>query len=155
MIRLFLAVFLLACAPIVAAAQNTVWVQVEAQRNLQEAQDRARVYASQLENVAGYAVGGGWYGIVLGPYGRADADTLLNQLKRNRQIPGDSFINFGNNLGQQIWPIGTGAANTAQPLPGTEAGDSTATEEAAAPEPVEVPVIQPADERPRHTPFNG
>ena len=145
MFRLLIAVLFLVCAPVFAAAQSTVWIQVEAQRSLQEAQERAADYASRLPNVAGFSVGRGWFGIVLGPYTRADADTLLNQLKRSRQIPQDSFLNFSNRLGQQFWPVGTGAPNTPQPLPQTDAGTAEPTEDVAV---VEVPVIQPSDETP-------
>jgi len=145
MFRLLIAVLFIVCAPVFAAAQSTVWIQVEAQRSLQEAQERAADYASRLPNVAGFSVGRGWFGIVLGPYTRADADTLLNQLKRSRQIPQDSFLNFSNRLGQQFWPVGTGAPNTPQPLPQTDAGTAEPTEDVAV---VEVPVIQPSDETP-------
>ena len=129
MIRVFLAVLLLAFVPLAAAAQERpYWVQVEAQPTLTAAQDRVRVYDARLENVAGYAIGSGWYGIVLGPYSRPDADTLLRSLRRSGAIPRDSFIADGRNFRQQFWPIGVGAPNTPQPLPGVEpVGEPAAT----------------------------
>lgn len=145
MIRVFLAVLVLFLTPITATAQGTFWVQVEAQPTLTGAQNRARAYAAELENVAGYFIGSGWYGIVLGPYTRPDADALLRQLRRSGQIPNDSFIANGANFRQQFWPIGTGAPTTPQPLP-----DATATPETAAAEtPVFVVPIPPADETER------
>lgn len=117
--RLFLAVVVICLAPISASAQSAVWVQIEAQPTLREAQERAQAYASRLEDVAGYAIGRGWYGIVLGPYTRPDAENLLRQLRSAREIPGDSFIAEGRNFRQQFWPVGVGAATTAQPLPET------------------------------------
>lgn len=119
MIRAF-AAFLMTCWFAVAAeAQEPVWVQIEAQPTLNAAQDRARAYASQLEDVSGYAIGSGWYGIVLGPYARGDAEALLRDYINARRIPGDSFIAFGRNFSQQFWPVGVGAQTQVQPLPGT------------------------------------
>lgn len=121
MIRVFLAILALAVTPIGATAQQTpVWVQVEAQPTLTGAQNRARAFDARLDNVAGYYIGSGWYGIVLGPYTRADADVLLGNLRRTGQIPNDSFIADGRNFRQQFWPVGVGAPTTAQPLPGSE-----------------------------------
>ncbi|MCK0121006.1 serine protease [Loktanella sp. F6476L] len=121
MIRVFLAVIAFAFMPIGAAAQQSpVWVQVEAQPTLTGAQNRARAFDARLDNVAGYYIGSGWYGIVLGPYTRADADVLLANLRRSGQIPSDSFIADGRNFRQQFWPVGVGAPTTAQPLPTTE-----------------------------------
>ncbi|UWQ98520.1 trypsin-like peptidase domain-containing protein [Rhodobacteraceae bacterium S2214] len=121
MIRVFLAVIVFAFTPIGAAAQQSpVWVQVEAQPTLTGAQNRARAFDARLDNVAGYYIGSGWYGIVLGPYTRADADVLLANLRRSGQIPSDSFIADGRNFRQQFWPVGVGAPTTAQPLPTTE-----------------------------------
>ncbi|MEO9865317.1 MAG: serine protease [Yoonia sp.] len=121
MIRVFLAVIAFAFTPIGAAAQQSpVWVQVEAQPTLTGAQNRARAFDARLDNVAGYYIGSGWYGIVLGPYTRADADVLLANLRRSGQIPSDSFIADGRNFRQQFWPVGVGAPTTAQPLPTTE-----------------------------------
>lgn len=121
MIRVFLAVIAFAFTPIGASAQQSpVWVQVEAQPTLTGAQNRARAFDARLDNVAGYYIGSGWYGIVLGPYTRADADVLLANLRRSGQIPSDSFIADGRNFRQQFWPVGVGAPTTAQPLPTTE-----------------------------------
>lgn len=143
MIRVFLAVLVLAFVPLGAAAQDRpFWVQVEAQPTLTGAQDRVRFYDARLENVAGYAIGSGWYGIVLGPYVRTDADALLRDLRRAGAIPRDSFIANGNNFRQQFWPIGVGAATSPLPLPGSEI---TTTADPETPDAtVETPVVQPA-----------
>ncbi len=128
-----------------AVAQSPVWVQIEAQPNLNAAQDRVRAYASQLENVAGFYLGSGWYGIVLGPYAPSDADIVLRTLRSQRQIPADSFIAFGNNFQQQFWPVGVGAETTAQPLPGTTAtSDPVIATPLPEPDPIAIP-----DETPR------
>ncbi len=133
MFKVFLAVLVLAIAPLGAAAQqNPVWVQVEAQPTLSGAQSRARAFDAQLDNVAGYYIGSGWYGIVLGPYSRADADTLLGDLRRSGQIPSDSFIADGRNFSQQFWPIGVGAPTTVQPLPDNSAAQQSAIDIAQA-----------------------
>ena len=54
-----------------------MWVQIEAQPNLTDATDRARVYAADLPDVNGFRMGSGWYAIALGPYARSDADQVL------------------------------------------------------------------------------
>lgn len=117
MLRAFIAVIFIGLLPVSTAAQDVVYVQVEALPTLTSAQARARVYASQLENVNGYFLGGRWYGVVLGPYAPNDANTLLRQLRRDGVIPNDSYIVTSSNFRQQFWPIGVGAETTAQPLP--------------------------------------
>lgn len=155
MIRVLAAFLLSFWFATAATAQQPVWVQIEAQPTLNAAQERVRAYAGQLEDVSGYAIGSGWYGIVLGPYSRADADTLLRQLRREGRIPSDSFIALGRNFRQQFWPIGVGAQTTAQPLPGTTAvtavtPDATIGEEPPAVEVIVEPdPITPADESPQ------
>lgn len=146
-IRLFLAVIVICLAPVSALAQSPVWVQIEAQPTLREAQDRAQTYASRLDNVAGYAIGRGWYGIVLGPYARPDAERLLRQLRAAGEIPGDSFIAVGRNFQQQFWPVGVGAPTTAQPLPDAAVSPPQAAATPTAPEVVVPPApIAAADE---------
>lgn len=102
------------------AQEARVWVQIEAQPTLAAAQDRVRAWSGEFDDVAGFALESGWYGIVLGPYSEADARLMLTRLLADRTIPGDSFLAFGNNFEQQFWPIGTAAAQDIQPLPPTE-----------------------------------
>ena len=144
MIRVFLAVLILVFAPIGALAQQQpFWVQVEARPTLTQAQDRVRAFDARLEDVSGYAIGSGWYGIVLGPYTRADAGTLLNRLRSSGQIPADSFIANGRNFRQQFWPIGVGASTSVQPLPGLDAVSVPADADTPTEAPVVAPVIAP------------
>lgn len=132
-----------------AVAQQTAWVQVEAQPTLRAAQDSARRYAQDIDNVAGFFLGGRWYGVVIGPYAPADADRLLRQLRASRQIPADSYIVTGEAFRQQFWPIGVGAATTPQPLPGNDAPTPDAGDAPAVEEVIEVPQIIAPDETPR------
>ncbi|MCF6443794.1 trypsin-like peptidase domain-containing protein [Nereida sp. MMG024] len=92
--------------PAQAQAQETVWLQIEAQPSLTQAQDRIRDYAQDFTNIAGFDLGSGWYGIVLGPYDASEARTVLRQLRRDRRIPSDSFVQFPNRLRSQFWPVG-------------------------------------------------
>ena len=103
-----------------ALAQQPVWIQIEAQSSVGSARDRIAVYERQLDDVAGFYLGGGWYGIVVGPYVRREAETLLRQLKANRSVPRDSFIALPSSFREQYWPIGTAAPTQAQPLPDAE-----------------------------------
>ncbi|MCM2560708.1 serine protease [Lutimaribacter sp. EGI FJ00015] len=145
--RLFTTLVFIFVAMRAAVAQDdVVWVQIEARPSLAEAQDRARAYAAELPDVNGFSLGGGWYGIVLGPYTRGDAQQVLRVYRAEGSIPNDSFIAFSRNLGQQFWPIGANALNRpvaadpAAPRPEVQA-------ETADPDPA--PQITPAEETPR------
>ena len=111
-----------------------VWIQIEAQPLLREAQMRAHAYANALPDVNGFRMGSGWYAIVIGPYLRDDAEQVLRVYRAERQIPPDSFIAFSSALGQQFWPVSANipnrslvtapvqlAAHTDQPLAGRTA----------------------------------
>lgn len=129
-----------------AQAQDTAWVQVEAQPTLAGAQDRVRDYANRLENVAGFYLGGPWYGVVLGPYNRPDAEALLSDLRNQGRIPADSFVVDGSTFRQQFWPIGVGATTSVQPLPGAGASQDD-TPQADVVTEVETPAV-PEDPAP-------
>jgi len=148
MLRRILATLLFLVWTLPAAAQDSAWVQIEAQPTLSSAQERARAYAAALEDVSGYYLGSGWYGIVLGPYAPADAEAVLRRYRAAGQIPADSFVAFGNNFSQQFWPVGVGTSRLPQPLPeGTVTPEET-TEPGVDPvaEVVVPDPIQPADE---------
>lgn len=141
MIRLFSAALVWFVFTVTAAAQDVVWIQIEAQPTLAKAQDRARAYDGRLDDVAGYSLGGRWYGVVLGPYLRDDAESLLAQLKRSGRIPSDSFVALGRNFRQQFWPVGIGAQTSAQPLPDAVVEPTPAPEDAPAVVTAEAPVV--------------
>lgn len=118
------------------ADDDIVWVQIEAHPSLGTAQARARDYAGRLPDVAAFGLGGAWYGIVLGPYRRDDAERLLQVYRAEGQIPRDSFVLVSAPPGPQIWPEGADTRPAA-----TATAPQTATAE-PAPEP------EPADETP-------
>lgn len=146
---------------------EVVWVQIEAQQSLSRATDRARAYTTLLEDVNGFAVGGGWYAVVVGPYHRADADIVLRQYRRDGLIPRDSFIQRSSRLRQQFWPVGAnilgegavdapaGTAPEGQAPEATEEtpqvaeapqADETPAEPVVVAEPEPEPEPEPADE---------
>ena len=154
-------ILMVAMRPAVAqqAGQDVVWVQIEAHPSLRVAQDRARLYSGNLDDVNGFALGGNWYGIVLGPYTREDAERVLQVYRSERQVPQDSFIAYTRNFGRQFWPVGADALNAAAvaaPLPGTQ--PQPAAQPVAEPAPAAetetvvaapaLPEIKPADETP-------
>ncbi|MEC8574724.1 MAG: SPOR domain-containing protein, partial [Pseudomonadota bacterium] len=98
-----------------ARAQEPVWIQIAARPTLQEARAEAQSFAARLPDVSGFALGGGWYGIVLGPYSRNDADRVLQVYRAEGQIPRDSFIAFSSNLGNQFYPTGATANTVVEP----------------------------------------
>lgn len=140
-----------ALAPLPAQAQQAdevVWVQIEAHPSLQVAQARAQLYGGALADVNGFSLGGGWYGIVLGPYTRADAERVMQVYKAERRVPQDAFIAFSSNLAQQFWPVGANLLSqgaTAAPATGAPVAQAPAETPAA---PVVVAEPEPADETP-------
>ncbi|MEM8849754.1 MAG: serine protease [Pseudomonadota bacterium] len=83
-----------------------MFVQIEAHPNLREAQDRAQAYGSILPNINGFALGGGWYGLALGPYEEAGARLELRRLLQEGLIPRDSYVTLGETYRQRFWPAG-------------------------------------------------
>jgi peptidoglycan hydrolase-like protein with peptidoglycan-binding domain len=150
MIRVFATFFLMLMIAVrtVSAQQSSedaVWIQIEAHPSLRVAQERARIYSDALADVNGFSLGGSWYGIVLGPYARQDAERVLRVYRRERQIPRDSFVARSSALNQQFWPVGANVLNrgvvVASPLVPLETPAPTETV-VAAPKPA-------ADETPR------
>lgn len=94
-----------------AQADDPVWVQIEAQPSLAQAESSIRGYADRLQDVNGFALGGGWYAIALGPYSRDDANRVLQVLRREGAIPRDSYVAFTSSFRQQFWPRGTDLLN--------------------------------------------
>lgn len=135
-----LAVMILAVgAGTVRAQERGVWVQIEARPTLAQAQERARAYATRLEDVAGFALGSGWYAIALGPYTREAAAALRVRLLGEGAIPPDSFLADGSAFRQQFWPIG--ATTPTQPLP--DPGDAATTDPGSG-DPEPEPALEPA-----------
>lgn len=141
-------------APLAAKAQDRAWVQIEAQPSLAAALERARAWSSAFPDVQGYALRSGWYGILLGPYARTEADTRMADLKLERLIPSDSYIAFGREFREAFWPpAGTTAPTTGtadsvipvDPAPTDPADPSPEALAALAPDPA--PAETPAEAR--------
>ncbi len=104
---LVMIVALLLAVPLAPArAQETSWVQIEAQPSLARAKQSARQYAAELEDVNGFSMGGGWYAIALGPYSAQDARQVLRVYRSERVIPRDSYITQSADYRSQFWPVG-------------------------------------------------
>ncbi|QEW19340.1 hypothetical protein LA6_001524 [Marinibacterium anthonyi] len=117
------------------AQEENVWVQIEAHPSLTVAEERARRYAAEMPDVNGFALGGSWYGIALGPYAPEDARQVLQVYRAEGKIPRDSYITGTRTYGRRFYPIGVGPEGTApapldaQPLasnPGPAAPDTPA-----------------------------
>jgi hypothetical protein len=139
---LTLALVLGTTAPAQAQSDDdVVWVQIEAQPSLAAATDRARAYETLLVDVNGFSLGGGWYGIAVGPYTRRDAELVLASYVREGLVPRDSFIQLSSRFRQQFWPVGTnvleeGVIEAPRNLPGEDSAaaetDTPQTPETAA-----------------------
>ena len=130
-------------------AGDVVYIQIEARTSLVGAQDSVRDYADQLSDVNGFSLGGGWYGVALGPYTRAQAQQVLTDLSQARRIPVDSYIEEARAYGQQFWPVGAQADGA--PVVPVQQDDPapapivvTTPDTAPAPEPVAEPVPESA-----------
>jgi len=134
LLALFLSALFLMNPTAGAAQEGTVWVQVEALPDLDSAKDRAQAYASIFPETAGFRLRSGWYGIALGPYPADEAAIRLDALKREGQIPADSFIAYSRDYGDQFWPA-EGAEPATVPAPEVTAEPEPAIE----PEPAEAP----------------
>jgi S1-C subfamily serine protease len=121
------------------------WIQIEAQPSLAEAEARARAYAGVFPNVAGFALGSGWYGIVVGPFTPDEAARQLDLLRGERLIPRDSYIPEPDRFGQRFWPVGAGAVTPAPVTPDTVIAAPVVIGEPGEPT---VPPVEP-DESPR------
>ncbi|SFR52721.1 serine protease [Litoreibacter janthinus] len=128
-----------------AAAQS--WVQVEALPDLRTAQERARAYGSALKDVNGFRLRSGWYALALGPYGEAEAQAKLRELRSAGIIPGDSYISDNQPYRQQFWPVGAATTATAPQAP--QQPEATAPAPEAVAEPAVPPVPVELDETPR------
>ncbi len=140
--KAFLASLLLALAVFSQAAkaqdsQDLVWVQIEAQPSLTAAQASVREYAASLPDVHGFALGAGWYGVLLGPYTREDAARVLQVYRRERAIPRDSYLQVSGRLREQFWPVGENALNR-----GTVA-QAPVSEQVAGTQPSTLPAVEP------------
>jgi hypothetical protein len=129
-----LLVALIGVLPQKAQAQEPdVWLQIEAHPNLATALDRAQAYSALFPETVSFRLGTGWFAIALGPYPADEAPIRLGALKREGQIPSDSYIADGAAYGAQVFPAG-GAAVVAPETP-----DVVTPEPVAAPEPVLIP----------------
>ena len=164
-----LAITIVSPAQAQQTAQQTVWIQVAARPTLASANQEAQLLAAKIPDVAGFALGGGWYGILIGPYTREDANRVLQVYRSEGQIPRDSFIAFPSNLRNQFYPLGEDAAQapqpvqpvvpeatapeTAEPTPDTNlatADPATSAAEPAEPQQIAVPALpdeSPAEAR--------
>ncbi len=123
MTRIFTAIlflFFFGVRAVFAQQDAGVWVQVEAQPSLREAQERAQAYANVLPDVNGFRLNSGWYAIVIGPYLQSDAKQVLRVYRAEGQIPADSYIAFSNSLEQQFWPVGVNILDRAVVTPPVE-----------------------------------
>lgn len=142
--KAFLASFLVALAVLTQAAraqdtEDLVWVQIEAQPSLTAAQDAARGYAAELPDVNGFALGAGWYGVLLGPYTREDAARVLQVYRTERRIPRDSYLQVTSRLREQFWPVGANILDRDTVAEAPVAAQSAEPAQTAEAEPVQEP----------------
>ncbi|WP_085986940.1 serine protease [Maritimibacter alkaliphilus] len=125
-----------------AFAQDTFWVQVEANTTLTEAQNATRLYDSELDDVVGFRLGAsGWYATALGPYSETEAAAVLVDLIRSGAVPGDAYVSDGAAFGQQFWPVGANSRTEADETPAVTETQAEAPVIVAEPEPEPEPIV--------------
>ena len=115
----------------VALAQSTVtrqvWIQLETRLHLEASLDRIEIYARDLDNVNGFEIDGGWFGVAIGPYDPEQADAALQKFRAEGVIPRTSFTTSGSSYGERFYPRPRTAQAATQtdarpnPAPQTEA----------------------------------
>lgn len=139
-----------------SVAQESAWIQIEAQPNLNLAQTSLRNYAARLSGVNGFALGAGWYAIALGPYDDQSARETLRSLRAQGAIPRDSYVTLSSDYQQQVWPVGAnlldspaqGMITLSEPQPAPQPAPLPETVLEAVPEVAPELVPEPADETP-------
>ncbi|MFT5061727.1 MAG: hypothetical protein ACI9AX_002058, partial [Polaromonas sp.] len=106
----------LAAAPV--AAQERVWVQVEANATLAEAEAAVRRYAAVTNDVNGVRLRSGWYAVALGPFAPNAGIAELQRLLRAGLVPRDSYLADGTDYIGQFWPIGANTLAASPVTPG-------------------------------------
>ncbi len=133
-----------------AQQEDAAWVQIEAHSSLAATNQEIIKYANVLEDVNGFALGGGWYGIALGPYTRADAETVLRGYRSQGLIPRDSYIAFTSSFRSQFWPIGANLLDVrVNPVDSVGEQTSEITQNSVNEPVAEITQVTPADETPR------
>jgi peptidoglycan hydrolase-like protein with peptidoglycan-binding domain len=124
------------------AQEASVWVQIEAQPTLAEAQDRAQAWSALFPETGGFRLRSGWYAVMLGPYPEVEARARLASLRQDGLIPRDSFIAFPRDFGLRFWPP-EGVA----PTPPAATPEAVAVAPEPEPTPVLIPDETPAEAR--------
>lgn len=131
-------------------AADPVWVQIEAQPSLPQAEERARDWAGMFPDIAGFAMSTGWYAIAIGPLADTEEATArLRTLRREGLIPRDSYVSDGGRFRDQFWP---GAGAPLPPAAEPPAPETAPPETAAIEPPPAAPVAPPAVATPAPAP---
>jgi len=138
-------VALMLLAQMATAQDDSVFIQVEARTSLNGAQQGVDAYAAKVPDVNGFSLGGGWYGVAIGPYSRPEAQRLLVDMQRRGLIPADAYIEVPRAYGRQFWPVGAQVLDTLNPRPVPEiAAPEIAQPDVSAPVPAPLPEPAPA-----------
>lgn len=140
-----LRVIIFALAPSFVLAQETGWIQIEAKQSLIQAEERAKIYAQELDDIAAHSLGSGWYAISMGPYPTPQAQAILDMLKSQGALPRDSFVSNGQNYRQTVWTAQSAAADD---TPTDDRQDAAAID---IPQPAKDPDDAPAPQLPDET----
>ena len=86
------------------ASPSSVWIQLEAQPDRATALESVAQYKENFDNIVGFDIGAGWFGIALGPYQEEAADRFLQEFLNASLVPRSSFITTGTSYQRQIFP---------------------------------------------------
>lgn len=135
MARFLLTLFVIVFAGMSPAkAQQTFFVQIEAQPSLAQAQASIQRFLSRVQDVNGFDLGNGWFGIALGPYAEEQANSILINLQGARLIPQDSYVEPSSRYVRQFWPVGANLLSTNTVAASTQAAQQNSNTPSAAEE---------------------
>ncbi|MFN3144811.1 MAG: serine protease [Paracoccaceae bacterium] len=142
-------------------------MQLEAHLSPATAEQAAREYDVELDNVAGLTIGGGWYSVALGPFETDEAQRLLAELRAQGRIPRDRVMGDPASTASSRSRAGTArrppstrtaphparsGAEAPAPQPAPQPAPAEVVAENPAPEPEPEPVVVPQPELPEETP---
>ena len=104
------------------------WIQLEADRTLEEAREAVERHGARVGRVEGFEAVGGWYVVALGPFARGEARARLDRLRAEGRAPADAFLTEGDLYRERFWPAGAAADAPEATAPDARAGGETLRE---------------------------
>ena len=80
------------------------YIQVSSHPTLQEAIDRASMFAPAFPQTTVFATSSGWFAVVIGVMDRIQAPVVISGLVAQSMVPNDTLSTVGKGYIQRVWP---------------------------------------------------